>query len=143
MPSNLNKLGALAPLLIVFGGFFILLAVQEGCYRKAVKLRGVVIAKEYSPGTSRVGSGNMGSTSRHTIRYSFTTPEGRIREDRSDVLLQNWSKLREGDPINIEYLPAMGDSRVAGQLVSAPVFLLIALGLLAGGFYLRRSGRSA
>jgi hypothetical protein len=141
MPNDPNKLRSLAPLLLFFGGFFVLLAVQEGCYQKGVKLRGVVVAKEYSPGTSRVGSGMVSSSSSHKIRYRFTTPEGEIREDRSDVLLANWSKLREGDPVNIEYLPATKDSRIAAQTASAPVFLLIALGLLTGGFYLRRSAR--
>jgi LPXTG-motif cell wall-anchored protein len=72
------------------------------------------------------------------IRYRFTTPEGIVKEDRSEVLLQNWSKLREGDAVNIEYLPATGDSRITGQTSSAPVFLVIGAVLLAGGWFLRR-----
>ncbi len=139
-PSNpKNSRRWIATLLFFFGGLFLLLTLQEGCYQKALKLRGVVIAKEYSPGTSRVGSGTMSSSSRHKIRYRYTTPEGKIKEDRSDVLLQNWSKARVGDSINIEYLPATGDSRVAGQTASAPVFLAIALALLTAGFAARRS----
>ena len=134
MPNTPTKLRSLAPLLLFFGVFFVLLATQEGCYQKAVKLHGVVIAKEYSPGVSRTGSGTMSSASRHTIRYRFTTPDGRIREDRGVVLLANWSKLHEGDPVDIEYLPATNDSRVARQTASAPVFLLIALALFTGGF---------
>lgn len=132
-----------APLLLFFGSFFLLLTAQEGCYQKAVKLRGVVVAKEYSPGTSRVGSGTVSSSSRHNIRYRFTTPDGTTKEDRSDVLLNQWSKLQEGDAVNVEYLPATGDSRIAGQTASAPVFLLIALTLLIGGVSLRRSGAPA
>ncbi len=113
MPNNPNKLRSLAPLL----------------------------SKHYSPGTSRVGSGSLGSTSSHGIKYRFTTPEGQTREDFGRVLLQHWSKLKPGDTIEIEYLPATHDSRVARQTASGPIFLLIAFGLLVGGFYLRRSGR--
>ena len=129
----------LARLFLIFGGFFLLLTAQEGCYQKGENISAVVVAKEYSPGTSRVGSGTVSSNSRHSIRYRFTTPQGETKEASSVVLLQNWSKLREGDPINIEFLPATGDSRVAGQTASAPVFFLIAIGLLAGGFFLRRA----
>jgi len=143
MASNLKNAGRWAgPLLFFFGGFFILLAVQEGCYQKGVKLTAVVVAKEYSPGTSRVGTGTVSSSSRHKIRYRFTTPEGIVKEDRSDVLLQNWNTMREGDRVHIEYVPATGDSRVAGQTASAPVFLVIAAVLLTGGWFLRRRSKS-
>jgi hypothetical protein len=139
MANNLkNPRRWAAPLLFFFGGFFLLLAIQDSCYQKGVKVTAVVVAKEYSPGSSRVGSGTVSSSSRHGIRYRFTTPEGVVKEGRSDVLLQNWSKLREGDAVDIEYLPATGDSRVAGQTASAWVFLLIAAILLAGGWFLRR-----
>jgi LPXTG-motif cell wall-anchored protein len=139
MANNLQNFKRWAPpLLLFFGGFFILLAIQDGCYQKGVKLTAVVVAKEYSPGTSRFGTGSVSSPSRHMIRYRFTTPEGIVKEDRSEVLLQNWSKLREGDAVNIEYLPATGDSRITGQTSSAPVFLVIGAVLLAGGWFLRR-----
>lgn len=137
-----HKLRSLAPVLLFFGGFFVLLAAQEGCYQKAVKLRATVLSKHYSPGTSRVGSGTLSSPSTHGIKYRFTTPEGMMREDFGQVLLPAWSKLKEGDMVDIEYLPATKDSRVARQTASAPVFLLIALGLLAGGAYLRRSEKA-
>lgn len=142
MPSSPNNSRAwLAPLLFFFGGFFLLLALQEGCYQKGLKLSGTVIAKHYTPGASRVGPGTASSNSRHSVTYRFTTPEGEHKEAFDDVLLQNWSKLRVGDPVNIEYLPATGDSRVAGQTASAPVFLLMAAAALTGGFLLRRSNR--
>src|SRR3989338_1787633 len=75
--------------LLFMGVFFVLLAAQEGCYQKATKLRGVVVSKHYSPGTSRVGSGTLSSTSSHKIRYRFTTPQGETKEALSVVLLQN------------------------------------------------------
>ena len=142
MTNNPNNSRAwLAPLLFFFGGFFFLLALQEGCYQKAPKVSGTVVAKHYTPGTSRVGSGTASSNSRHSVTYRFTTPQGEDKEAFDDVLLQNWTKLRVGDPVNIEYLPATGDSRVAGQTASAPVFFLMAAAALTGGFILRRSNR--
>ena len=142
MPSMSNPKSSgpwLARLLFIFGTIFILLAAQEGCYQKGENISAVVVAKEYSPGTSRVGSGTVGSSSRHSIRYRFTTPQGETKEASGVVLLQMWSKLREGDSINIEFLAATDDSRIADQTASAPVFLVIAIVLLAGGFFLRRA----
>jgi len=140
MPNDPNKSRQwLARLFLIFGGFFLLLAAQEGCYQKGESLSAVVVAKEYSAGTSRVGSGTVSSSSRHSIRYRFNTPQGETKEASSPVLLQDWSKLREGDSINIEFLPATGDSRVADQTASAPVFLIIAVVLLTAGFFLRRT----
>ena len=74
MPSMSNPKRSrpwLAKLLFIFGAIFILLAAQEGCYQKGENISAVVVAKEYSPGTSRVGSGTVGSSSRHSIRYRF------------------------------------------------------------------------
>ena len=139
MPSKPSKVRQdFSPIVLFFGVFFLLLAAQEGCYQNAVKLRGVVIAKEYSSGTSRLGPGSVSSSSKHKIRYSFTAPDGKVREDRSNVLLNHWNELHEGDAVDIEYLPATGDSRIPGQTASAPVFLLVGALLLAGGFALRR-----
>ncbi len=142
MPNNPTKLRSLAPLLLFFGGFFVLLAAQEGCYKHSVSLRGVILAKHYTPGTSRVGSGGISSSSSHTITYRFTTPDGQTKDATSPVLTANWTKLSVGDAVDIQYLPATHDSRIAKQTASAPVFLLIAFALLAGGFSLRRLGRS-
>ncbi len=140
MPNNPKKSKRwLATLLLIFGGFFLLLAAQEGCYQEGENISAVVVAKVYSPGTSRVGSGTVSSNSRHSIRYRFITRQGETKEASSIVLLQEWSKLREGDSVKIEYLPATGDSRVADQTASAPLFLLIAVTLLTGGFLLRRA----
>lgn len=140
MPSNPNSPRVwLVPFLFFFGGIFLLLALQEGCYQKGVKLSGAVVAKHYTPGTSRVGSGSLGTNSRHSVTYRFTTPQGKIKEYLGVVLPQNWSKLSVGDSVNLEYLPETGDSRVAGQTASAPVFLLMGAAAIAGGFLLWRS----
>jgi len=142
MPIDLkNPRAGLAPFLFFFGVVFFLLALQEGCYQKGVKLTATIVAKHYTPGTSRVGSGSRGTNSRYSITYRFTTPEGKNKETFDDVLLQNWTKMNVGDPVNIEYLPATGDSRVAGQTASAPVFFGMSAAALIGGFFLRRSNR--
>ena len=140
MPDNSNNSKPwLVKLIFFISGFFLLLAAQESCYKKGEKISAVVVAKEYHPGRSRVGAGRVGSNSRHIIRYRFTSPQGEAKEGSSDVLIPTWNKLKEGDSVNIEYLPATGDSRVADQTASASVYLLIAAVLLAGGFLLRRA----
>lgn len=135
--SNRKWLGGA---LLFMGGFFVLLAAQEGCYQKAPQLQGTAIEKVYQRGTSSIG-GSPGTPSKHQIRYRFTTPDGKTKEALSDVLLNNWSKLREGDTVDVEYLPATGDSRIAGQTAKAGTFLGIALALLAGGLWMRRPAR--
>lgn len=143
MPEHRNKRRSLAPLLLFFGGFFVLLAAQEGCYKRSVSLRGVVLAKHYTPGTSRVASSGVSSSSSHTVTYRFTTPEGQTKDATSPVLTANWSKLSVGDAVDVQYLPATHDSRIAKQTASAPVFFLIALVLLAAGVRLRQSAKAA
>ncbi len=124
--------------LLFFGAFFLLLAAQEGCYRNAIRVQGIVTDKAYSPGTSSVGRVGTGSSSDHKIRYRFTTPDGKMKEHWSKVLPGTWRKLNKGDPVDIEYLPAIADSRIPGQTASGPAFFAISLAFFTGGVYFRR-----
>lgn len=131
--------------MILFLGFwFLLLALQEGCYEKAHEVRGLVIEKGFKRGTNGVGRAASGAKSYRWVRYRFTTAEGETKEhtDR-EVLPGTWSELREGGPVDIEYLASAADSRVAGQRASQSTHFMIAIGLLvAGAAVLRKAHRA-
>jgi len=59
----------------------------------------------------------------------------------NDVIVHGFpsnNKLKEGDTVDIEFLPATGDSRIAGQTAKGSTFLVMAFVLLMGGVWLRR-----
>jgi hypothetical protein len=122
--------------------WFFLLAGQEGCYRQAHRIRGVVIEKGSKTGTSGVGRGGSGTRGYRWVRYRFTTPAGETKTHvDTDVLPGAWRELREGGPVDIEYMPSLADSRVVGQKASATTYLAIAVGLLVAGLAARRRSR--
>jgi len=134
----------IARIVLFLGAWFVLLAAQEACYSKAHRVRGTVVEKGYTAGSSAVGRGGRGTKSSHWVRYRFETPEGESKEHvDSEVLPATWGELREGAAVDLEYLPATGDSRVAGQKAASSTYAAIAIGLLALGFWLRRSARRA
>jgi hypothetical protein len=144
-PSG-RKAGAgklfLGRLLLFFGGWFILLAWQESCYQQAQRVRGVVIEKGYTRGAGGVGRGSTGSTSSHWVRYRFTTEDGATKEQVDNrVLPKIWNELEQGGPVDIEYMPSLADSRVAGSKASAATYAAIAAGLLVAGFLIVRVAR--
>jgi len=134
----------LGRLLLLFSALFFLLAAQEGCYQNAQRIRGTVVEKGYKRGTSAVGRAGTGSKSVHWVRYRFTTPEGEVKQHvDNEVLPKPWSELKEGGPVDIEYMPKLADSRVAGQKASSTTYAAIAMGLLAAGILTLRSARRA
>lgn len=136
--------GWIAWLTLFLGAWFVLLAVQEACYSKALRISGTVIEKGYTAGSSAVGRGGRGSRSSHWVRYRFETPEGETKEHvDSEVLPATWRDLREGAAVELEYLSTTGDSRVAGQRAASSTYAAIAIGLLAVGIWLRRRARRA
>lgn len=132
----------LGRLLLFVGAWFFLLAAQEGCYQKASKIVGIVIEKGHKTGTSGVGHGSTGTRSYYWVRYRFATPEGEAKEHTdTEVLPGTWNELREGGPVDVEYMPSLADSRVAGQKAASSTYALIAVVLLAAGVVTLRSGQ--
>jgi hypothetical protein len=129
-------------LLFFLSFWFLLLSIQEGCYQKALRIRAIVVEKGYKGGTSGVGTGSTGSRRYHWVRYRFTTPEGETKEHvDTEVLPTTWRELQEGGPVDIEYLRALADSRVAGQKASSQTFLAIALALFGAALFTRHRDR--
>jgi hypothetical protein len=120
-------------ILFVFALFFLALSF-EGCWYevKGGRTTGVVIQK--LPRASTKGN--------DYVRYRFTTGDGQTLEGRADVLPQNFARLREGGPVEVEYIrDSPGTNRVPGQRAGSYVWGLMAAAALAGGVVLRRRER--
>jgi hypothetical protein len=133
--SHQSAKGSLLPFLrwgfLIFGLIFFRLSCEEGYYEKGgARVQGIVLQKTYSPGTSSTG-GSPSSPSKHYVSYRFTTKEGRTLEGRYDVLPQMWGKLKEGDPVIVEYLPDAPDTnRIPEQRAISLTWTIMAFVLL-------------
>jgi hypothetical protein len=127
---------------LIFGLVFLRLSCEEGYYEKGgARVQGIVLQKTYSPGTRSTG-GTRGSSSKHYVSYRFTTKEGRTIDGRYDVLPGTWQKLKEGDPVTVEYLPdAPGTNRIPEQRARSLTWTIMALVLLAASGVLFLSSR--
>jgi hypothetical protein len=127
--------GSLLPFLrwgfLIFGLIFFRLSCEEDYYEKGgARVQGIVLQKTYSPGTGST-AGRGGSSSKHYVSYRFTAKEGRTIEGRYDVLPGAWQKLKEGDPVTIEYLPDAADTnRIPEQRARSLTWTIMALTLL-------------
>jgi hypothetical protein len=116
---------------LIFGLIFFRLSCEEDYYEKGgARVQGIVLQKTYSPGTGST-AGRGGSSSKHYVSYRFTAKEGRTIEGRYDVLPGAWQKLKEGDPVTIEYLPDAADTnRIPEQRARSLTWTIMALTLL-------------
>ena len=127
--------GSLLPFLrwgfLIFGLIFFRLSCEEDYYEKGgARVQGIVLQKTHSPGTGST-RGRGGSSSKHYVSYRFTTKEGRTIEGRYDVLPGAWQKLKEGDPVTVEYLPDAPDTnRIPEQRARSLTWTIMALVLL-------------
>jgi len=105
------------------GGFFLLFSLvffrlsakEQGYEKEGVIVQGTILGKTFRKGTS--GSGrSTGTTSSHYVMYRFTTQEGQTFESKYDVLPGTYRELREGGPVEVEYLPGSPEvNRIPGQ----------------------------
>jgi hypothetical protein len=120
-------------ILFVLAAFFVALSL-EGCRYEVSGLRatGVVLHKEARPR----------ARDKNHVRYRFQAGGGQAIEGRSDVLPQTFADLREGGPVEIEYIrDSPGTNRVAGERARSSVFGAMAVGAIASGLVLRRRER--
>jgi hypothetical protein len=119
----------LAWILFAFGTIFALLAVEGLRYELQGKRASAVVMTK---------AAGHGKGPQHFIFYRFTTPEGRTIDARSDVLPTTWRVLRDGGPVEIEYLPSSPETtRIPGQKARSWIFALMALAAFGGGRALR------
>ncbi len=116
---------------LIFGLIFFRLSCEEGAFKKGgVTTQAVVLQKTYTRETQST-SGSRSTPSRRSVSYKFTTRDGRTVEGRYDVLPQTWEKLKEGEPVVIEYLPdSPSTSRIPDQRASFGIWRIMALVLL-------------
>ena len=149
--SHQSAKGSLLPFLrwgfLIFGLIFFRLSCEEDYYEKGgARVQGIVLQKTYSQGTRSTG-GRGGSSSKHYVSYRFTTKEGRTIEGRYDVLPGTWQKLKERDPVTVEYLPDSPDTnRIPEQRARSLTWTIMALVLLVASgvlFIISRRPRRA
>ncbi len=93
-------------LCIVLGGIFaiagIVRLVPELRYQKAgIRVRATVVDKSIER-----ASGSRSST-RYLVAYRFATEAGATMNGSDEVDVERWEELKEGDPFEATYLPAL------------------------------------
>jgi hypothetical protein len=83
------------------GGIY-LLANEHAFESDAQSTTGIVLTKEVNRSRNRRGN----TSTSYSVRYRFTTPDDGTLEGKSDVPYDEWTKLVERQPIEIEYLPS-------------------------------------
>jgi uncharacterized protein DUF3592 len=121
--------------LLVFGGIFLaigwsLIRQAEQYQREGRQSTGVVLTKAIERAT-RTGS-NQRSETKYTVTYRFTAEDGRSFEGRQGVSVATWDRLREKEPIQIEYVASNpATSRVAGESSATLEYIFAAIGFVA------------
>src|SRR5687768_14663695 len=116
-------------ILFAFGTIFAVLVVEGLRYELQGKRASAVVLRK---------AAGHGKGPQHFIFYRFTTPEGRTIHARSDVLPTTWRALRDGGPVEIEYIPSSPETtRIPGQKARSWIFALMALAAFGGGTALR------
>lgn len=131
-------------LFLVFGLIFLRLGCEGGYFEKGgVRVEGVVLEKTYSPGTPTT-SPSRTSASRSSVRYRFTTKDGRTLEGRADVLRSTLGRLEVGGPVTVEYLENSPETnRIPGQLAGSTTWAVMSFVLLGASAALFIAGRFA
>jgi hypothetical protein len=110
------------------------LDVEEGRYeKKGARAEGVVLSKTVYHRSSK--------RSRYYVSYRFTTREGKTIQGRDDVFPNTYHKLREGGPIEIEYLSDSPDTnRIPGESAKSSTYANIGRFLLLSSAFLLLTG---
>ena len=110
-------------ILLLMSLIFLRLSVEERRYEtRGQKVQGTVLSKQ--------AGGGSGSHKLY-VRYRFTTPGAQTIEGRGEVFRRTWATLREGGPVEVQYLPDSPDTnRIPGKSASASTYRGISGGLL-------------
>jgi hypothetical protein len=134
--------------LIVFGAIFIgvqrAVIVQEQQYASEGRVvDGLVISKAIKHATR---SGSRESRTEYAVTYRFMAGGGRY-EGEQNVSSDDWDRLREMEPVKIQYVASdPSTNRIAGETSTALQYVFGGVGLTAGCIgllLLVRSVRSA
>jgi hypothetical protein len=106
----------------------------------------IVITKAIERAT-RSGSSGRRTSTEYNVTYRFTAPDGRPYQGRQDVSISTWDRLREQEPVQIQYVASdPSTSRIAGESSERGGYVFAAIGLVAaliGAALLGRSVSSA
>jgi hypothetical protein len=106
----------------VFLVVVIAIAISQAGWQDAATATGIVLTKDIVPADSD-------SSTRYSVTYRFTAPGGQIVEGRDDVSVDEWERLVERGPVQVQYQPA----RPATSRLTAgdDMALLLLFGLFA------------
>jgi hypothetical protein len=127
---------------IFFSLIFLRLSCEQNDYQKGgIRVQGVVTQKAYSQGTSSSLKARTGSFTSYYVMYRFTTKDGRTYDGKDDVLPGLFRSLKEGDPVDVEYLAESPDTnQIPGQRATSPTFQIMGLASLLAGLALAGLG---
>ena len=135
--------------MVVFGAIFAaigwsMIRTEHRYQQDGQTANGVVLVKAIERAT-RTGSNN--SRTEYTVTYRFDASDGQSYEGRDIVPVSTWERLREQDPVQIQYVASDPlTNRVAGQSSASAQYAFPTIALIAvvvGTVLLSRSLRSA
>jgi hypothetical protein len=135
--------------LLVFGGIFTavgwsVIRTEQQYRQEGQTADGVVLVKAIERATR---SGSNRSRTEYTVTYRFAASDGQSYEGKSNVPVATWERLREQDPVQVQYVASdPTTSRVSGESNTTAAYVFPAIGLVAaliGAVLLSRSLRSA
>ena len=121
--------------LLVFGAIFLaigwsLIRQAEQYAREGRRSTGVVLTKAIERAT-RTGS-NQRTETRYTVTYRFAAEDGHSYQGSSAVPVTTWDRLREQEPVQIEYVESHPTTnRVAGEASRTLEYVFPAVGFVA------------
>jgi hypothetical protein len=116
----------------VFLGIGSSFVLEERRYqREGQTATGAVLTKAIERAT-RTRSGGRRTETHYTVTYRFTSRDGQSYQGSGDVPVSAWERLREQDPVQVEYIASYPMiNRVAGETSRAIQYIFPGIGLIA------------
>jgi hypothetical protein len=135
-PKRLLPIGAV---FLLVGAIFFIIGAFSAFHEHRLALSGTTATATVVKRVIKQASTNGNSSTTYALDYNFTTADGRKVQGDDTVDPDLWDRYKEGDPIQIEYVPAKPSINQIGESkgISANSLVLLAVSLpalLIGGF---------
>ena len=126
--SGLLLLG-IGAIFLAVGSTFVL---EERRYQHEGQITTAVVLTKAIERATRTGSGGRRSETHYTVTYRFTSADGQSYQGSGDVSVSAWERLREQEPVQVEYIASYPmTNRVAGEASRALQYVFPGIGLIA------------
>ena len=124
--------------LLLVGIVFVIIGIQEFRKDQAYRMQGLTVSATVVDKSILRAKCGENSRTRYIISYRFTSGQSEEAEGSTDVPVDEWERLQEGQNTPVTYLPGDAESsRTSGEdeWIAALVFLCIGgvFSLLGGG----------